>query len=1674
MTENDSHREVDRARRGSGGSAPSAKARDTADEDTRPPAEDLPVAELADATPPLAEPVPAVATPVAKPVRKAKPAPTDKARAADDESDRPLPQPARKPAREAPVAEEVAPPPEPEAPAPPVPPADEASPPARPRRHWGWRFIGVVLLALVLVLVLAVVFLPQILSLGPVRRYAMDEANRRLPVRVDVGGWSLSWFGDQAVDAVAVQTPSGRPAARIQRVTLERGLWALLMDRTDLGPIRVVGGEAWADAFDELGAAFEETPPLPEPPVEPGEPTPPETEPTEPAPPEPEPSEPAPPEGPGPAPLIPEVVEVRGFTLHTGEDLVRVENATLTRGRGDDARDTFQATLQADYGTQRGTISAEGHLTGLSADWQGADRLGVEVTLTATDLPLGPLTAAAAPDGAVQVTGTVAGRLVVNRSREGRILVSTNVTGSAIQASGKALKGDTPTAETLTLVTEATYDHGALTVGGLELTVAALPVASTPAGSPPPARQVAKVTASGTFALAAEGAHPKGEGTAAVDLDLGRLAPMFRRSLGLHEELVIEGGTLEGRLVASTGADASAVDLTADVSGFRGRRRGTRVDLSPMHVEAHLVRANPAAGAEANAAAPPTAPAETAPAPKPTWVVLAESVDVKSFVVAAEGFGKVTASGRLDRLVLDAGLDLARAADEVGRFVDLGGYGAAGAATVHLETGRSLEGDITSATTVTVKGLEVDLPGGARLSEPQATLSSRSVLRFDAQHRLTEADLSALALEARTASLTASGGLTRAGDAWTFQANATGKGTVANLAGVAAVLLPLLDRPAPVAEEAPAEPASPDAAAPVPVGAAPVRGHTGNAGPAGLVGVPAATDAASADETDAGWLAEVLALCRRASAKERPAQGTWTVGFDAGGTTGEVLGVRADVVLADLRMPPAAGDPADAEPFNLDRATLAADILYAPGAARTVTVNAFNVATPGATVTVEGPTTVLVDGAATTFDRPATVTVTANLPAVVQMLRPLGWMPADPELAGDVKVTLVATPGTDGPAKVNVAVVGEQIDVAWADGRQYTDPRVQVMAGAALTRNEAGDIQAVDVAEWTAATVAGSLKGTATGARTEDGWQWGGTADGAGAIEPVAHTVARLLGAEHRPIRGVWNLTAAYAGDGRRVQLEAKATDLVLPRPDPEGPADVRLQDMDVQVTAALGGEGRIQIEQASVTGPGLTASGAGVVRLPDEAHPQPSADGQVEAAVDLVALAQVLRPFGLLADADRLAGHAAFSGEVRTDATGLGGSGTLTLADLEVHRAESGTTFREAKARLPLVFAHVAELNRWEVAARDMSATTARGTWRVAIQEAEPRPLMEVTCDLAFDGGRVRDLLGKRLPPELTLAGPYRLQTRLAGPLPETSDAPPVAIDVAAGADEPEVPTWHRHLAPMQGDGALTVSRFTYATLEGGDGTIRWALGDGVLRLSPDPTVPSRLTVAEGAVTLAGRIDLTGDEPHLVIDERVRVIENLPLAGEQVRAYLKYASPVLAASVGARGLLTLDVVSLDVPLGGDARRQAVGDLVYQIDQFQTELFGPLGRLVTAGGGQGRSVEQTLGPIEVTLRDGVFTIPDHTLQYTPTVGLQFGGRIGLDKRMNVMVGVPVTQALLEKYKVSERALPYLQDVVLAVPLTGTIDDPQLDNQALAKRIGELALEAIKRETLKHLGDFFKR
>ncbi len=1590
--------------------------RSPADDPAETPAEPVPGAEktpLAEDLPPdlpVAEPVEPKAVPVAEPVRipvaeeVTPPKPKRKARTSPKSEPKARPMKAtttKRPTTKGPSSEKAEPPAGGE------PPSDEAQPPHRRRRRRILLFVAATAIGLL------VAFTPTILSIGPVRRYVLDAANARLPFRVEAEGWALSWFGRQVVRGLSVRMPDGARVATVKQASLDEGLFSVLADRSRLGAIHVEGAEVWPRGLKQAAEAFSAAEPmaapsLPEPRApRPEAPEPPVRPPSRPA--------PEPPAAPAlalaaPALVVPDAVTLKDLVVHAGAATVRMTEARFEKGK---EQDLFKADLQIRHGEASGTASLEVKLTGLSSEWRGIQALGAEGIVRCTNLSVAAVWATAAELGVpIEGDGALTVKAAFSRARNGDLAFNvTTFTARDLSLAGEFLNGDTPALDSLELTADAAYAGGLITVNALALTA-----------------PVATMQASGTFALAATDAAPAtGAGSATLTLQVGRIARMLPRTLALHKDLTVEAGVFEATVQAASDERTSRLKFDALLKDVRGTRSGQPVIMSPVRVAADLQRDHSRAAAE-----PPSAPGD--------WLALAESLRVNELTASATA-GTITAGGQLEAFTLDVHLDLAKATEEVGRFVDLGGYGAEGAAVIHVKTDGTLRSGVKMTLGSDLENLVLHFAGGGRLSEPRATLTASGRAALDDQHRLSDIALDALELKATTASLTAKGFAQRTTRSWQFNAAANGTGTIANLGGLATIIIPLA---------AAAEPPQKDA-----------------------------------EESGPDWRETLLEYARRASGGGgKPAAGRWQLDVETGGTLDQAVAVKADAAVTDLLWPL---PETPAKPLRIASSTLHADVLYHPGRAAKVTVHSIEATFPGLSATVEGPATLELEGFGT-LDNPLNAVAQANLPTLTQTLAPLNLLPEGTAYAGDVKVRLTALPGIDRRtiAKVKLTVVGEKFEMAWPDGRGFSDPLPRFSAEANLLR-DAGDaaseppaglanapdaLDAIEVTDWSLATVAGSLKGTAGIARTKTGRRWHVTAAGDGAIRPLAQAIARLQGHPAGPLHGLWNLKAAYDSRTRGLTATASATNLTLPQEGDEPKPDLHLDDIHLRTTAAIAEDGLLRIDAADLTGPGITLKARGAVRLPsDDAGAE--ADGAVTAKADLARFAQVLAPFGMLPEGVRLAGTADFDGEVASGADGFSGRGVLDLADLEAEAPESRTFLREKEAHASIAFAYEQSKRRWTIASTDMKAETAAGAWHAAVTRTDADPLLEAACDLTFDGQRVRTVLGDRLPAAVRLAGPWRLVADVAGPLPD--DGP-----------------WHRRIAGLKGKGRLDVKRFQYETLAGGDGTVYWDVGDGQIRFSPDAAKPSRLSLVGGTVNLGGLIDLAGETPRLIIRRRLRAVENVPLGGREIQEYFKYASPVLAASVSAKGNLSVALDSLVVPLADDPNEKdlpeeqktpvakrvtATGE--YWIDDFQTELMGPFGELLKATGQHNQTIVHPFGPVKVTMQRGILRIEEHSLRYAEGVSLRFSGTIDVDKRMDVIVGVPVTPEMLAPFKIPASVISSLKNKerVIPVPLTGTIDRPRLDVQAFAKGLeafaADIAIDLLKDQTLERLGDWLK-
>jgi len=1595
-------------------------------------------------------------------------------------------------------------------------PGDDA-PPRRRRR--ALRILAIILAAIVLLVVLA----PTILSLGVFKGMILARATADLPARIAVDGWSLGWLGPQEVRGLSVETADGEKVARTDRVALDQGLLSLLWNRSRIGAVRLEEGEVWLAGVGKLKDAIAAMPPKPKPPG----PAQPEEPPTLPAAVhlkhiflhgdkfavQVEQADLEPQAGSagdhvqasllvqsgglgGKAAIGLDLeglrADWRGWdalgvagTLKTERLPVAAilglaaELGTSLEGEG------WLATSAAFQRERNGALSADIACEGDGLILTGRPLKGDRVTLKtlhldtkasyATDrlaidrlnfkCPVaeaearGYLTMASA--AGEPPTGNLTGRLSADLAPLANMLRNTlNLQKDITVDSGRLeatveIKSDDKTASlrTTTQVTDLRGRRGGQAITLSQVSLVANVDRERPAPGAAAQRDIVALARSlrvNQLYLAA----PFGTVQARGRMESFILDAKFDLTKTTAE--VGQFIDLEGR--AAQGSAALHLESKGDFE--KGVQVAGRLDLADVALvlgaghtwqEPHGSVAL-AAALSFDAARELAAVSLTSLTVEATTARLAAKGDYRRLPGPAVFTGEASAAGEVSRAAGLADVVLAVAGPGrspgkqtagaagvansrgilpalLGRLAGDGGKPAEGQWTLQAQAANADGKTLAAVLHAEVTGLSAALgPQGAaqtRIDNLIITASARQAEGGPWQVEVKELRLAApdVAIAASgTVTLPAAPAAPPAGGAglatatppqagtWAVSGKLTGEGGVAQT-------LSLADGPLALMVDA----------APPPAGAA-----AGNPS-----GIRSARDF----------------VHRLSAAGASPAQGRWKLSATAEGATGRTK-TEFQTEVTGLAM---LLDPKHARPLSVASASATGTAEQDEAGAWHVVLTDCRGAAPEIAFAARADVMLPPDFSTSALTGSAAAQANVNLAAMMQTLRSFGVMPEGTETSGSATVVLSAKAGADRRIEAGATVKAADLAVAWAEDRKVTQPSLIAAVTAAAARDDKGALTEVNVTQWTVEAPAGRLEGAAALKPSGNTWAYRVTAAGEGDVALLAQTVAAATGGKAQAIRGRWKISrgAIDAGPaGQVIDLAASATDLVVPPESGSSAArEFRLADVSIDAAAAVAPDGGIDVKRATVAGPGLTVKAAGTARLPQAPGGALAADGTVLLKADLAELAKVLQPFGLLAPESRLAGTADFDGKVASEASGIGGSGALAVTGLDVSLAEAGIVLKEPQAALPLTVRYASREKRWTAAIAGLSSALAKGNISGSWTESASAPAIQVDCNVAIDGERLTAALGKNLPQGLRLSGPWRVAGRAAGPLP------------SAGP-------WNQRIAGLAGDGTIGVATFQYEKLSGGNGTIRWRLASGVISIA-DPAQPSPLVLAGGRMNLAARVDLKGPVARLVIPQALRLLEDVPLSDPGVQDYVKFGSAVLAGSVNPQGRLGLEIDSLDLPLAAAEKNKAVGTGRFWIDRFQTQLSGPLATFLASYGTPTQSPVQKFGPVLVRLEGGVLRISEHSLLLSQDTTLLFHGNIGLDRQLDFEVNFPLSEKMLARYGAGTKAMPYLVDQKISVPLTGTLDKMHLDDRVVAKRLGEMALEALKRRAVQELGNLLR-
>ncbi len=234
------------------------------------------------------------------------------------------------------------------------------------------------------------------------------------------------------------------------------------------------------------------------------------------------------------------------------------------------------------------------------------------------------------------------------------------------------------------------------------------------------------------------------------------------------------------------------------------------------------------------------------------------------------------------------------------------------------------------------------------------------------------------------------------------------------------------------------------------------------------------------------------------------------------------------------------------------------------------------------------------------------------------------------------------------------------------------------------------------------------------------------------------------------------------------------------------------------------------------------------------------------------------------------------------------------------------------------------------------------------------------------------------------------------------------------------------------------------YMVLNIGATDVDIQIQNGLLKIAPFST-----TVNNGQFSFASEANLKDKPSLLKTTEPIQIVKDIQINNEMARKLLKYVNPVFANAVNVSGVANFNCEHLAIPLNkvNKSDIEVIGTI--SVNQMRLEGSDLLGQMLSLAGGNVRGQDCTIHPTRFVLQKGQLQYDDMQLDIGDNP-VNFKGVIGLDKSLNMTVTLPYTMGG-RTARVGEKT-----DERISLPLTGTIDKPELD-------MGKLLEEQLKKQ-----------
>ncbi|MCX5645779.1 MAG: hypothetical protein NTZ17_14040 [Phycisphaerae bacterium] len=263
--------------------------------------------------------------------------------------------------------------------------------------------------------------------------------------------------------------------------------------------------------------------------------------------------------------------------------------------------------------------------------------------------------------------------------------------------------------------------------------------------------------------------------------------------------------------------------------------------------------------------------------------------------------------------------------------------------------------------------------------------------------------------------------------------------------------------------------------------------------------------------------------------------------------------------------------------------------------------------------------------------------------------------------------------------------------------------------------------------------------------------------------------------------------------------------------------------------------------------------------------------------------------------------------------------------------------------------------------------------------------------------------------------------------------------------------------LAHLNGQGSLGFDSAAYMGFDFGSTQLEVRAQDGLVTIGPVAT-----TVNNGKLNFTGDANFRQPPGVLATQTLVHMAQGVQINQQTAQTLLKYVNPLFADAVSVSGTANFDVRQMAIPLqGSHARDQAQLDGTIWIDQLQLGTSGILNQILSVVGQSTRGQVLTVHPTALVLQKGVLRYDDMQIDIGQNP-VNFRGSIGLDGTLNMTVVLPYTLT----GRLVRVGQPEMKDRIV-VPLTGTVNKPQLNLQNLVK-------SQLQEQVMKGIDDLLKK